>query len=172
MALAFFSMQKLFNSHIYVYYKIFSLFQSSISNYNSANIKKIVPHWSTKENNAQLLHKPIFLWQYSMQLNKQIQVETMDGKVKLFIIFVYISWHVGLYAGFSICYRFNSLVVYFLLQKWKKWNIETSPHFSPMFHFYTPFSGGIEMKHWAKMGYLKAKERQFWQYQSPIYLNQ
>ena len=144
MALAFFSMQKLFNSHIYVYYKIFSLFQSSISNYNSANIKKIVPHWST---NAQLLHKPIFLWQYSMQLNKQIQVETMDGKVKLFIIFVYISWHVCLHAGFSICYRFNSLVVYILLQKWKKWNIETSTHFSPMFHFYTPFSGGIEMKH-------------------------
>ena len=156
MALAFFSMQKLFNSHIYVYYKIFSLFQSSISNYNSANIKKIVPHWST---NAQLLHKPIFLWQYSMQLNKQIQAETMDGKVKLFIIFVYISWHVCLHAGFSICYRFNSLVVYILLQKWKKWNIETSTHFSPMFHFYTPFSGGIEMKHWAKMGYLKAKER-------------
>ena len=155
MALAFFSMQKLFNSHIYVYYKTFSLFQSSISNYNSANIKKIVPHWST---NAQLLHKPIFLWQYSMQLNKQIQVETMDGKVKLFIIFVYISWHVGLHAGFSICYRFNSLVVYILLQKWKKWNIETSPHFSPMFHFYTPFSGGIEMKHWAKMGYLKTKD--------------
>ena len=156
MALAFFSMQKLFSSHIYVYYKIFSLFQSSISNYNSANIKKIVPHWST---NAQLLHKPIFLWQYSMQLNKQIQVETMDGKVKLFIIFVYISWHVGLHAGFSICYRFNSLVVYILLQKWEKWNIETSTHFSPMFHFYTPFSGGIEMKHWTKMGYLKAKER-------------
>ena len=156
MALAFFSMQKLFSSHIYVYYKIFSLFQSSISNYNSANIKKIVPHWST---NAQLLHKPIFLWQYSMQLNKQIQVETMDGKVKLFIIFVYISWHVCLHAGFSICYRFNSLVVYILLQKWKKWNIETSTHFSPMFHFSTPFSGGIEMKHWAKMGYLKAKER-------------
>ena len=156
MALAFFSMQKLFNSHIYVYYKTFSLFQSSISNYNSANIKKIVPHWST---NAQLLHKPIFLWQYSMQLNKQIQVETMDGKVKLFIIFVYISWHVCLHAGFSICYRFNSLVVYILLQKWKKWNIETSTHFSPMFHFSTPFSGGIEMKHWAKMGYLKAKER-------------
>ena len=94
-----------------------------------------------------------------MQLNKQIQVETMDGKVKLFIIFVYISWHVGLHAGFSICYRFNSLVVYILLQKWEKWNIETSTHFSPMFHFYTPFSGGIEMKHWTKMGYLKAKER-------------
>ena len=93
-----------------------------------------------------------------MQLNKQIQVETMDGKVKLFIIFVYISWHVGLHAGFSICYRFNSLVVYILLQKWKKWNIETSTHFSPMFHFYIPFSGGIEMKHWAKMGYLKAKD--------------
>ena len=94
-----------------------------------------------------------------MQLNKQIQVETMDGKVKLFIIFVYISWHVGLHADFSICYRFNSLVVYILLQKWKKWNIETSPHFSPMFHFYTPFSGSIEMKHRAKMAYLKAKER-------------
>ena len=36
-------------------------------------------------------------------------------------------------------------------------------HFNPMFHFYTPwkrqkifgfltFSGGIELKHWAKMG--------------------
>ena len=38
-------------------------------------------------------------------------------------------------------------------QQWK--NILT--HFSPIFHFYTPwkrqkiFSGGIEMEHWAKM---------------------